>query len=229
AEGYHVTAAQLEEGQSLGGRYSPRDGPSDPRISWIWVVVDPEATLLIQGVVILVTHLRETVGAGHTLRIIVVVDPEATCLIQGFVLLVTHLREARVGAGHTLRIIVAILSRVNTGVKPEILKNVRKAIATLPETFKPHKAVKKSDKSVCLKKQHVVHSNRLGTESATAFLTFRLDTSHVRRMNESKNPLCAFPARLSLRVSGDSCFMPSSGSINSKRSLGNALVNMSAS
>ncbi|GJV83703.1 linoleate 13S-lipoxygenase 3-1, chloroplastic-like protein [Tanacetum coccineum] len=36
AEGYHVTAAQLEEGQSLGGRYSPRDGPSDPRISWIW-------------------------------------------------------------------------------------------------------------------------------------------------------------------------------------------------
>ncbi|GJZ91093.1 2-oxoglutarate dehydrogenase, mitochondrial-like protein [Tanacetum coccineum] len=36
------------------------------------------------------------------------------------------------------------LSRIcNTGVKPEILKNVRKAIATLPETFKPHKAVKK--------------------------------------------------------------------------------------
>ncbi|GJZ41548.1 serine/arginine-rich splicing factor SR45A-like protein isoform X1 [Tanacetum coccineum] len=99
------------------------------------VVVDPEATLLIQGVVLLVTHLRETR---------VVVDPEATCLLQGFVLLVTHLREARVGAGHTLRIIVAILSRIrNTGVKPEILKNVRKAIATLPETFKPHKAVKK--------------------------------------------------------------------------------------
>ncbi|GKE82635.1 hypothetical protein Tco_1552635, partial [Tanacetum coccineum] len=63
------------------------------------VVVDPEATLLIQGVVLLVTHLRETR---------VVVDPEATCLIQGFVLLVTHLREARVGAGHTLRIIVAV-------------------------------------------------------------------------------------------------------------------------
>ncbi|GJV41094.1 serine/arginine-rich splicing factor SR45A isoform X2 [Tanacetum coccineum] len=36
------------------------------------VVVDPEAALLIQGVVLLVTHLRETgVGAGHTLRIIV--------------------------------------------------------------------------------------------------------------------------------------------------------------
>ncbi|GKC94193.1 hypothetical protein Tco_1159635 [Tanacetum coccineum] len=65
------------------------------------VVVDPEATLLIQGVVLLVTHLRET-GVGA------VVDPEATCLIQGFVLLVTHLREARVGAGHTLRIIVAV-------------------------------------------------------------------------------------------------------------------------
>ncbi|GJY16255.1 2-oxoglutarate dehydrogenase, mitochondrial-like protein [Tanacetum coccineum] len=29
-------------------------------------------------------------------------------------------------------------------VKPEILKNVGKAIATLPETFKPHKAVKKA-------------------------------------------------------------------------------------
>ncbi|GJW93175.1 2-oxoglutarate dehydrogenase, mitochondrial-like protein [Tanacetum coccineum] len=34
------------------------------------------------------------------------------------------------------------LSRIrNTRVKPEILKNVGKAIATLPETFKPHKAV----------------------------------------------------------------------------------------
>ncbi|GJT32602.1 2-oxoglutarate dehydrogenase, mitochondrial-like protein [Tanacetum coccineum] len=31
----------------------------------------------------------------------------------------------------------------NTRVKQEILKNIRKAIATLPETFKPHKAVKK--------------------------------------------------------------------------------------
>ncbi|GJZ42238.1 sister chromatid cohesion protein PDS5-like protein isoform X1 [Tanacetum coccineum] len=32
----------------------------------------------------------------------------------------------------------------NTGVKPDILKNVEKAIATLPKTFKPHKAVKKT-------------------------------------------------------------------------------------
>ncbi|GJQ98712.1 hypothetical protein Tco_0009851 [Tanacetum coccineum] len=31
----------------------------------------------------------------------------------------------------------------NTGVKPEILKNVGKTIATLPETFKPHRVVKK--------------------------------------------------------------------------------------
>ncbi|KAJ6317611.1 hypothetical protein OIU76_013203 [Salix suchowensis] len=36
------------------------------------------------------------------------------------------------------------LSRVrNTGVKPEILKNVGKAITTLPDNFKPHRAVKK--------------------------------------------------------------------------------------
>ncbi|GKB54584.1 MDIS1-interacting receptor like kinase 2-like protein [Tanacetum coccineum] len=62
------------------------------------VVVDPEATLLIQVVVLLVTHLRET---G------VMVDLEATLLIQGVVLLVTHMRETGVGAGHTLRIIVA--------------------------------------------------------------------------------------------------------------------------
>ncbi|KAE8701551.1 2-oxoglutarate dehydrogenase, E1 component isoform 5 [Hibiscus syriacus] len=38
------------------------------------------------------------------------------------------------------------LSRVrNTGVKPEILKNVGKAITTLPDNFKPHKAVKKGN------------------------------------------------------------------------------------
>ncbi|GKA28844.1 hypothetical protein Tco_0715089 [Tanacetum coccineum] len=39
-------------------------------------------------------------------------------------------------------------------------------------------------------------SNRSATESATAVSHIGLDTSHVRRMNESKNPLCAFPARL---------------------------------
>ncbi|GAB4844990.1 hypothetical protein Ancab_038383 [Ancistrocladus abbreviatus] len=36
------------------------------------------------------------------------------------------------------------LSRIrNTGVKPEILKNIGKAISTLPEDFRPHRAVKK--------------------------------------------------------------------------------------
>ncbi|KAF6166130.1 hypothetical protein GIB67_023840 [Kingdonia uniflora] len=36
-----------------------------------------------------------------------------------------------------------ILRVQNTGVKPEILKTVGKAITTLPDTFKPHRAVKK--------------------------------------------------------------------------------------
>nr|GEX93012.1 protein indeterminate-domain 12-like [Tanacetum cinerariifolium] len=66
-------------GRGRSRSYSPYLESPSPRysserdMSWSrQVVVDPEATLLIQGVVLLITHLRETgVGAGHTLRIIV--------------------------------------------------------------------------------------------------------------------------------------------------------------
>ncbi|PKI65780.1 hypothetical protein CRG98_013852 [Punica granatum] len=58
------------------------------------------------------------------------------------------------------------LSRVrNTGVKPEILKNVGKAITTLPENFKPHRGVKKVYEQLA---------------EALAFATLLVEGNHVR-------------------------------------------------
>ncbi|KAH9603701.1 hypothetical protein KSS87_007452 [Heliosperma pusillum] len=72
------------------------------------------------------------------------------------------------------------LSRIrNTGVKPEILKNVGKAITSIPETFKPHKAVKR------------IYDNRAqmietgegidwAVGEALAFATLLVEGNHVR-------------------------------------------------
>ncbi|KAL9250291.1 2-oxoglutarate dehydrogenase, mitochondrial-like protein, partial [Drosera capensis] len=72
------------------------------------------------------------------------------------------------------------LSRVrNTGVKPEILKNVGKAITTLPENFKPHKAVKR----IYDQRAHMIETGEgidwaLG--EALAFATLLVEGNHVR-------------------------------------------------
>ncbi|XP_023773064.1 uncharacterized protein LOC111921714 [Lactuca sativa] len=72
------------------------------------------------------------------------------------------------------------LSRIrNTGVKPEILKNVGKAITTLPETFKPHRAVKKifADRFKMIESGEGVD---WAVAEALAFATLLVEGNHVR-------------------------------------------------
>ncbi|VFQ90699.1 unnamed protein product [Cuscuta campestris] len=72
------------------------------------------------------------------------------------------------------------LSRIrNTGVKPDILKNVGKAITTLPENFKPHRAVKRifDDRKKMIETGEGVDW-ALG--EALAFATLLVEGNHVR-------------------------------------------------
>ncbi|KAM7258056.1 hypothetical protein ACFE04_013797 [Oxalis oulophora] len=72
------------------------------------------------------------------------------------------------------------LSRIrNTGVKPEILKNVGKAITTLPEDFKAHRAVKR-----IYEQRSQMIENGEGIDwavgEALAFATLLVEGNHVR-------------------------------------------------
>ncbi|KAI3771658.1 hypothetical protein L6452_02824 [Arctium lappa] len=72
------------------------------------------------------------------------------------------------------------LSRIrNTGVQPEILKNVGKTITTLPENFKPHRAVKKifADR---LKMIETGEGVDWAVAEALAFATLLVEGNHVR-------------------------------------------------
>ncbi|KAL1295658.1 hypothetical protein HN51_056512 [Arachis hypogaea] len=72
------------------------------------------------------------------------------------------------------------LSRIrNTGVKPEILKNVGKAITILPENFTPHKAVKR----IYEQRAKMIESGEdidWGFAEALAFATLLVEGNHVR-------------------------------------------------
>ncbi|KAE8676346.1 hypothetical protein F3Y22_tig00111618pilonHSYRG00007 [Hibiscus syriacus] len=72
------------------------------------------------------------------------------------------------------------LSRVrNTGVKPEILKNVGKAITTLPDNFKPHRSVKK----VYDQRAQMIETGEgldWAMGEALAFATLVVEGNHVR-------------------------------------------------
>ncbi|KAJ7956097.1 putative 2-oxoglutarate dehydrogenase [Quillaja saponaria] len=72
------------------------------------------------------------------------------------------------------------LSRIrNTGVKPEILKNVGKAITTLPENFIPHRAVKK----IYEQRAQMIETGEgidWGFAEALAFATLLVEGNHVR-------------------------------------------------
>ncbi|GLJ06329.1 hypothetical protein SUGI_0036560 [Cryptomeria japonica] len=69
--------------------------------------------------------------------------------------------------------------RRNTGVKPEILKNVGKAITTLPETFNPHRAVKRifDQRLQMIEKEEGVD---WAVGEALAFATLLVEGNHVR-------------------------------------------------
>lgn len=72
------------------------------------------------------------------------------------------------------------LSRIrNTGVKPEILKNVGKAITSLPETFKPHRAVKRNydQRAQMIETEEGVD---WAVGEALAFATLLVEGNHVR-------------------------------------------------
>ncbi|CBI31715.3 unnamed protein product, partial [Vitis vinifera] len=72
------------------------------------------------------------------------------------------------------------ISRVrNTGVRPEILKNVGKAITTLPENFKAHRAVKKI---FDLRAQMIETGEGIdwAVGEALAFATLLVEGNHVR-------------------------------------------------
>ncbi|KAI3781921.1 hypothetical protein L2E82_11949 [Cichorium intybus] len=72
------------------------------------------------------------------------------------------------------------LSRIrNTGVQPEILKNVGKAITTLPGNFKPHRAVKKifGDRLKMIESGEGVD---WAVAEALAFATLLVEGNHVR-------------------------------------------------
>ncbi|PHT54347.1 2-oxoglutarate dehydrogenase, mitochondrial [Capsicum baccatum] len=74
----------------------------------------------------------------------------------------------------------AQLSRVrNTGVKPEILKEVGKAITSLPEDFKPHRAVKRifDDRKKMIETGEGVD---WAVGEALAFATLLVEGNHVR-------------------------------------------------
>ncbi|CAI0443075.1 unnamed protein product [Linum tenue] len=72
------------------------------------------------------------------------------------------------------------VSRIrNTGVKPEILKTVGKAITSLPETFKPHRAVKK----VYDQRAQMIETGEgidWAVGEALAFATLLVEGNHVR-------------------------------------------------
>lgn len=72
------------------------------------------------------------------------------------------------------------LSRIrNTGVKPEILKNVGKAITSIPETFKPHRAVKR----VYDQRAQMIETGEgvdWAVGEALAFATLLVEGNHVR-------------------------------------------------
>lgn len=72
------------------------------------------------------------------------------------------------------------LSRIrNTGVKPEILKNVGKAITSLPETFKPHRAVKR----IYDQRAQMIETGEgvdWAVGEALAFATLLVEGNHVR-------------------------------------------------
>lgn len=72
------------------------------------------------------------------------------------------------------------LSRVrNTGVKPEILKTVGKAITTIPENFTPHKAVKR----IYEQRAQMIETGEdidWGFGEALAFATLLVEGNHVR-------------------------------------------------
>ncbi|KAF7820480.1 2-oxoglutarate dehydrogenase, mitochondrial-like [Senna tora] len=72
------------------------------------------------------------------------------------------------------------LSRIrNTGVKPEILKNVGKAITVLPENFTPHRAVRK----IYEQRAQMVETGEgidWGFAEALAFATLLVEGNHVR-------------------------------------------------
>ncbi|KAJ7971304.1 putative 2-oxoglutarate dehydrogenase [Quillaja saponaria] len=72
------------------------------------------------------------------------------------------------------------LSRIrNTGVKPEILKNVGKAITALPENFAPHRAVKK----IYEQRAQMIETGEgidWGFAEALAFATLLVEGNHVR-------------------------------------------------
>ncbi|KAH9603415.1 hypothetical protein KSS87_022982 [Heliosperma pusillum] len=72
------------------------------------------------------------------------------------------------------------LSRIrNTGVKPEILTNVGKAITTIPENFKPHKAVKR----IYDQRAQMIESGEgidWAVGEALAFATLLVEGNHVR-------------------------------------------------
>ncbi|KAK7273057.1 hypothetical protein RIF29_14103 [Crotalaria pallida] len=72
------------------------------------------------------------------------------------------------------------VSRVrNTGVKPEILKTVGKAITTLPENFTPHKAVKR----IYEQRAQMIETGEdidWGMAEALAFATLLVEGNHVR-------------------------------------------------
>ncbi|KAI4353514.1 hypothetical protein L6164_002458 [Bauhinia variegata] len=72
------------------------------------------------------------------------------------------------------------VSRIrNTGVKPEILKSVGKAITTLPENFTPHRAVKK----IYEQRAQMIETGEgidWGFAEALAFATLIVEGNHVR-------------------------------------------------
>ncbi|XP_058099090.1 uncharacterized protein LOC131243620 [Magnolia sinica] len=72
------------------------------------------------------------------------------------------------------------LSRIrNTGVKPDILKNVGKAINALPENFKPHRAVKK----IFEQRAQMIETGEgidWAVGEALAFATLLVEGNHVR-------------------------------------------------
>ncbi|CAH9088056.1 unnamed protein product [Cuscuta europaea] len=72
------------------------------------------------------------------------------------------------------------LSRIrNTGVKPEILSNVGKAITTLPENFKPHRALKR----IFDERRKMIETGEgidWALAEALAFATLLVEGNHVR-------------------------------------------------
>ncbi|KAM4094055.1 hypothetical protein ACB094_06G166300 [Castanea mollissima] len=72
------------------------------------------------------------------------------------------------------------LSRIlNTGVKPEILKNVGKAITRFPDNFKPHRTVKK----VYEQRAQMIETGEgidWAVGEAFAFATLLVEGNHVR-------------------------------------------------